>query len=56
VFAEREGAKLNERTRHKFQINGKREDIVNALLDEKQIQKWWTKDATVRHGKVFSLC
>jgi uncharacterized protein YndB with AHSA1/START domain len=47
---------MSKEIQHAFQINRKPEDIVNALLDEKHIQKWWTKDATVRDGKVFSLC
>ena len=42
---------MNREIRHSLLINAPIDVIMNALMREKHIQKWWTKEARVRDGK-----
>jgi hypothetical protein len=44
---------MSKEIRHTFQINRKPEGIVNALVDEKHIQKWWTKMPPFETARCF---
>ncbi|MEW6128638.1 MAG: SRPBCC domain-containing protein [Acidobacteriota bacterium] len=42
---------ISKEIRHSFFINAPVDTIADALMEERHIQNWWTKEALIKDGK-----